>query len=1071
MKKCRRAAAAVLVLLIVLGNFPQIPLQAEEFFTDEYSDVWFEEPEENGEYMADTEEDLPYIDFSEDPETDADAEAEEFLIPEVETPESFDPAGDQEPYFADEEDPYISDVPENTGDMEEAGRIFPENEDEEEKETPHEEPALPERLPKGSMWTGSLTAGDDEIPTLIGDERMVTTEADKDLLEDQILMEAEILSDTESENGAVRQESAPETAYIFTEDEEEYLLFGGEAQNEPMDDTETDGTELSLTERDSVLRTNYLLSQLASDVSSLPEAYSLPGTTPVVSQGSISACWAYAASDAAQISLLNRGIGDGRYLFSPGHLLFTAFHGGSETWSTDGPSWKSLGGTPTIAVSTYLRWYGAAPATEFPMSTVTASGYSMTDEQMHASLSRLTEAVRLPYPNGESAGITQPLAARMDAVEKIRRALYEGSAVTIDFNMKGYDAGTNSIYNSSSGINHGAVIVGWDNQRVTAAKETDEEGNTVSLPGAFLVKNSYGSSFGDGGYMWLSYYDCSMTRPFILRFEDTVSGEHDYEDLFSYDGTGYRMWIHSSTPRISCANVFHADRYERIKAVGIYIPAGGSFNVEVRTNLKNGDPNTGVVSAAAQGSRDYFGFYTIPLDRDAAIMKDSDFAVVVTTTADGESYGYFEGQTHTYSSHLVQITECGPGETWMSTDGGAFEDILKRDFRVKDEETKALKTVSGAYYGNACIKAYGVKASEYTILDGIDYSPVYDYLYFLGTDEAYAKQYEGDPEGALRFFRDTGMKQMLKGCADFDVRSYVYEYPELRRKYGTDWKKYYLDYLSEGLAAGRHGTGCSKMKSPVTVLSGTDYFAVYDFEFYLSKYSQVRSDYRYDDMGALKYFVGTGMKLKHQASAGFNVISYLYEYASVRRQCGTDWKKYYLNYISEGKKKGRHGTGCTSMKNAVTSYGGVNYKAVYDFNYYMNRYKLVKTKFRYDDYGALVHFVTYGIPRKQIGCAEFNVSSYIREYPALRRLYGTKWISYYHSYIKYGKKRGRHGTGCTKMVRPITVYRGKNYAREYDFFYYISHYKGLKQRFEFDDLGALRHYLSIGRKYHHKGKA
>ena len=125
-------------------------------------------------------------------------------------------------------------------------------------------------------------------------------------------------------------------------------------------------------------------------------------------------------------------------------------------------------------------------------------------------------------------------------------------------------------------------------------------------------------------------------------------------------------------------------------------------------------------------------------------------------------------------------------------------------------------------------------------------------------------------------------------------------------------------------------------------------------------YPSLRKKYGNNPSGALKYFVKYGMKKMHQASAAFNVKSYVNEYASLRRKYRTNWKKYYLHFIKTGSKKGWHGTGCSKMKKALTVYKGKNYKKIYDFNYYIAHYKKVKKKYQYDDYGALEYFVKHG---------------------------------------------------------------------------------------------------------------
>ena len=79
-----------------------------------------------------------------------------------------------------------------------------------------------------------------------------------------------------------------------------------------------------------------------------------------------------------------------------------------------------------------------------------------------------------------------------------------------------YSASTASYYyNGSSGTNHDVLIVGWDDNYAAANFATAPPGN-----GAFIVKNSWGASWGSSGYFYVSYYDTKFGRDGVMAVFD-----------------------------------------------------------------------------------------------------------------------------------------------------------------------------------------------------------------------------------------------------------------------------------------------------------------------------------------------------------------------------------------------------------------------------------------------------------------------------------------------------------------------------------------------------------------------
>lgn len=61
------------------------------------------------------------------------------------------------------------------------------------------------------------------------------------------------------------------------------------------------------------------------------------------------------------------------------------------------------------------------------------------------------------------------------------------------------------------------------------------------------------------------------------------------------------------------------------------------------------------------------------------------------------------------------------------------------------------------------------------------------------------------------------------------------------------------------------------------------------------------------------------------------------------------------------RKRVEQGTGCKTLQGTVTVYNGVDYSAVFDYNYYITNNGDIKAAFGDDNVAVLAHFVNYGM--------------------------------------------------------------------------------------------------------------
>ena len=426
-------------------------------------------------------------------------------------------------------------------------------------------------------------------------------------------------------------------------------------------------------------------------------------------------------------------------------------------------------------------------------------------------------------------------------------------------------------------------------------------------------------------------------------------------------------------------------------------------------------------------------------------------------------------------------------------------------------------TGNGASYG---------ASSQYIDLDywyddgtiyGKDYGTVFDAEYYANTYLDVRNAYGTNAASLLQHFINFGMKEGRRGNENFDVYSYRARYSDLQKAYGDNLQSYYLHYMQCGYKENRNGspdqtqytvtfinagnivstqqvvyghaaTAPQLAKSGATlkwdrsyniitadttvtgqwyyIYNGVDYTALFDADYYLTKYSDLKKAFGNDGTAALKHFVNNGMKEARQAKDTFNVRSYKNRYWDLRKAYGNDWKSYFMHYINYGQKENRTGTGSeTTIWGAATVYNGVDYSAVYDVNYYLAHNSDVLKAYGYDENNVLQHFVLCGMKEGRQAKDSFNMQSYKNRYWDLRKAYGNDKAAYYRHYITYGQKENRAGTGSeTTIWGAATVYKGVDYSAVYDANYYLSHHADVLKAYGYDENGLLQHFVLCGMK-------
>ena len=236
----------------------------------------------------------------------------------------------------------------------------------------------------------------------------------------------------------------------------------------------------------------------------------------------------------------------------------------------------------------------------------------------------------------------------------------------------------NHAYNSGSyhtnTVNHIVSIIGWDDNfdRMKFNAACRPQNN-----GAWLIRNSWGSDWGESGNFWLSYEDKSFGGIVTFMPED----KDNYDNNYFYDGaSGGQSYGRGSIGTWRAANVFKAASDESLEAVSIGISTTDvDYSVQIYKNLKDpGKPDSGtpmLTEGAVKGEFTYEGYYTVPLNTSINLKKGDTFAVVFTlSNPDKETYAYIEkdGVKHDWIRFVAQTDK---GQSFYSGRQGSWYDM------------------------------------------------------------------------------------------------------------------------------------------------------------------------------------------------------------------------------------------------------------------------------------------------------------------------------------------------------------------------------------------------------------
>lgn len=505
-----------------------------------------------------------------------------------------------------------------------------------------------------------------------------------------------------------------------------------------------------------------LSSSVMTEMASLPSFYSSVSEnviTAIKNQNPYGSCWSFAATNSAEASLISKKgkIGGATATtsntdLSELHLAYFFYHCVTDPLgNTAGDKIEALednyldqGGNNLFTTFALAGWRGEAAETDAPYNTASPS-LTLNSSLAYKDAAHMQNAYWINF-------------ADRDIVKKM---ITDYGAVAFSYYSEDYYDSTSSYYNPTyyayynnevTGTNHAVSIVGWDDDFSKTKFKTDRQ---PSADGAWLVKNSWGPTFGNKGYFWMSYEDnavLSGDTAFAFCFEDGDNYEYNYQ----YDGSAGRRTVQLNN-NYSIANVFTsqtpaAGEAEALEAVSAAIETPNTnYSIQIYTNLTDtAKPSSGtaMLSKPQTGTFTYTGYHTVPLNEAVILPAGKPYAVVFTLNATSGSTvstfvdtTYLNGTWIRFTNTMAQkqsFYKSAAATSWVDTYSNSF------NFRIKafssmgkiissENTTLGISANSMNYTGSPIEPAVTVNCAGLSLVKDTDYEVSYSDNTNIGT--------------------------------------------------------------------------------------------------------------------------------------------------------------------------------------------------------------------------------------------------------------------------------------------------------------------------------------------------
>ena len=425
----------------------------------------------------------------------------------------------------------------------------------------------------------------------------------------------------------------------------------------------------------------------------LPASYDLRKTqkiaTSIKDQKNSGCCWAFSTLHSLESYAVKKGYAPlGGIDLSENHLIWYANHATTDTEDAmygDNTTYDDIdetntiydvGGSAELAELPLSQWAGPVSEKLAPTKVDSPDSMQKMLTDMTARDSELRKQA-LYHLNSTSYFDT---ASR----DEIKDAIIQNGAMNVSYytNSAYYNVSKNkdtayyqesvcpTIYEPDV-ANHCVSIIGWDDNY----SRNNFGYFKPTKNGAWLIANSWGTSFGNKGYFWISYEE-----PSLIDFcSYTLDSADKYDHNYQYDGTFCHSLYSADKGETTVSNIFTTDNVkQKLGAIGIKMHGKKqSYTIKVYKDVPVGNPTGGTLIAGATttGTTNMPGFYTLPLKKTVTLNPNQRFSIVLSLKITEDDTGFVEIEGSSGKEDICNFTYTSKPDQSYVFENGKWHDL------------------------------------------------------------------------------------------------------------------------------------------------------------------------------------------------------------------------------------------------------------------------------------------------------------------------------------------------------------------------------------------------------------